>query len=270
MIICFTFPNSRHFQTRDILTSELRALSLTSSFAPTLLSNTSTPPPRVFHCTVQLNSTTLFVGFGSSPDGKALDDTWIYTLDRNEWKSLDPLASGVKPPAMSGPACSLDSSRNRLVIFGPGTADRNQVSFLDLATLNWTIANIPVPDPALLEPSLRWGSSCAVVVDWLVCWGGYLVKSDLFTYDVRPYFLSLVPTPQWQYAPTTLLTPTPSSSGSGLSVGAIVGIAISLAVGIATIVSAGVFLYQRRKLRQKVERGEVDLEELRRDEAGWK
>ena len=89
---------------------------------------------------------------------------------------------------------------------------------------------------------------------------------------MRPYFLALVPTPSWQYAPVSLLTPipVPDPPSSGLSVGAIVGISIAAVTVAASLISAVVFLVYRHNLKKKVEKGEIDPEEWEAQERGWK
>ncbi|KAI9001766.1 hypothetical protein DFJ74DRAFT_697138 [Hyaloraphidium curvatum] len=266
-------------KTRDVLDAELRATAVGQPFGQVVLQNTTVaaagagPGPRIFHCVVQLDQDRILIGFGSDPQGKPLDDIWTYSFGQAKWTNIDGQASGTKPPAMSGPACSLDAKRNRVLVFGPGTAERNQVSALDLGTLVWSILDVPVPTPALLEPSLRWGASGDVVGDWMVVFGGYLVRADLYTYDARPYFLALSPTPTWQYAPVSLVSPLPTPTpppSSGLSPGAIAGIAVAAAAAAATLIAAVVFGIQRHKLKKKVEAGEVDPEELEREARGWK
>lgn len=287
-------------KTRDILDAELRAISSSDPFGTNVLQNSTAqgsagPVPRIFHCVVQLDSDRILIGFGSNATGAALDDIWIYTLSKSNWTNIDTLASGTKPPAMSGPSCALDAKRNRVLVYGPGTKDRGQLSSLDLGTLKWTIETVPAPNPAALEPSVRWGATCDVVVDWMVCFGGYLIKADLFTYgvfesklrndispnwhfsfsfsDVRPYFMSLVPSPQWQYAPVNLTAPIPDPTpapSNGLSAGAIAGIVVASVIGVVTIVSAVVFALYRQRLKKKVEKGEMDPEEWEAQERGWK
>lgn len=181
-------------KTSDVVDAELRWLPLSTLSSPqpnlttsilinSTLNTTYGPGPRIFHCVVPLPDDRIFIGFGSSPTGQSLDDTWIYFAHNNSWANIDPWASGVKPPAMSGPACSWDGKRNRILVFGPGTSDRNQVSQLLVSDLTWSILEVSIPNPVALEPSLRWGANADVVGDWMVVWGGYLVNAGVWTYD---------------------------------------------------------------------------------------
>ena len=55
-----------------------------------------------------------------------------------------------------------------------------------------------------------------------------------------------------------------------MGAGAIAGIVLAAVIALATVGAAAYFLYYRRKLTKKVEKGELDLEELQAEEHGWK
>ncbi len=90
--------------------------------------------------------------FGGSASG-ARNDLWVYSLDRKEWRELQP--AGAKPVARWGHTLVLDAARRRLVLFG-GQASGffNDLWTYDIARGNWTQLGQPGDGP-----SRRYGHS---------------------------------------------------------------------------------------------------------------
>ncbi len=90
--------------------------------------------------------------FGGSASG-ARNDLWVYSLERKEWRELQP--SGAKPVPRWGHVLVLDETRRRLVMFG-GQASGffNDLWTYDIVRGNWTQIGQPGDGP-----SRRYGHS---------------------------------------------------------------------------------------------------------------
>ena len=83
----------------------------------------------------------LFLFRGSAPGAR--NDLWLYSLERKEWRELQP--GGARPVPRWGHTLVLDAARRRLVLFG-GQASGffNDLWTYDIARGNWRRAEPPI------------------------------------------------------------------------------------------------------------------------------
>lgn len=95
----------------------------------------SAPPSRYYASLVYDSLSGKFILFGGWGEGGALNDTWSYDLQENQWTNLNP--SGPLPPGRGAAAMVFDTARNKVILFG-GSAS----------------GELPSPRPPLLSYSV--------------------------------------------------------------------------------------------------------------------
>lgn len=74
--------------------------------------------------------------FGGSDDSNNRNDLWAYSIDRNEWRELNP--SGAKPAPRFGQTFNYDPVRRRAILFGgEGSGFFSDVWAYDVARNEW-------------------------------------------------------------------------------------------------------------------------------------